>query len=247
MSDNRGADRLATERCLCAANRRVAQNNVNVNVIPLPNLQQLIGEFSMKTEKSRPICTIIFLISTILVLVGCSNDKINKNNNSNSENSTNDRSILEYLPVPAVKIIVNQRHVGFTSSMEEAMELIKNVKLIVNEERIEAMNAMTDDKVSYVSLLIDKKVLEDNKASVDAIVLYVTTYISGYGISINNRIDIVLATEEEAQSVLEDLKAYYFSNSVSDYGFDETVLVVETKTLPLEIKTKQEAMETLTD
>jgi murein DD-endopeptidase MepM/ murein hydrolase activator NlpD len=151
--------------------------------------------------------------------------------------------------VPVVKIVVNEKTFGYSASIDEAEHVVESAVHTLGEEVNESVNTKTDDKITYVSLRVDKKTFEEHQAKPDDIAQYVTTYIPGYGISVNNRVDIVLSSYEEARAVLEGLQAHYAApsedNDVKAVYYEETVELVETKAQPLDIKSPEQAMQAL--
>jgi hypothetical protein len=81
----------------------------------------------------------------------------------------------------------------------------------------------------------------------------VITYVQGYGIRVNDEVDIVLSDREEAEEVLDEFTAYYTNQAAAEgyvvtlVTYEEEVEIVETETLSSEIKNKQEALESLND
>ena len=72
-----------------------------------------------------------------------------------------------------------------------------------------------------------------------------------YGISVNGQTNIILATHEETQAVLDELKAYYThlanadSIDVSSVTYEEDIKIAKTGTSGSEIKNKYDALQTL--
>lgn len=151
--------------------------------------------------------------------------------------------------VPVVKIVVNEKTFGYSASIDEAENVVESAVHTLGEEVNTDVNTKTDDKITYVSLRVDKKTFEEHQATSDDIAQYVTTYVPGYGISVNDNVDIILSSNEEAQAVLEELQAHYAApskdNSVNTVYYEEAVKVVETKAQPLKIKGQEEAMQAL--
>ncbi|MCL1853572.1 MAG: protein kinase [Peptococcaceae bacterium] len=81
----------------------------------------------------------------------------------------------------------------------------------------------------------------------------VITYVQGYGIRVNDEVDIVLSDREEAEEVLDEFTAYYTNQAAAEgyvvtlVTYEEEVEIVETEILSSEIKNKQEALESLND
>ncbi|MCL1791705.1 MAG: protein kinase, partial [Peptococcaceae bacterium] len=81
----------------------------------------------------------------------------------------------------------------------------------------------------------------------------VIAYVQGYGIRVNDEVDIILSDREEAQEVLDEFTAYYTNQAAAEgyvvtlVTYEEEVEIVETETLSSEIKNKQEAMESLNE
>ncbi|MCL1919221.1 MAG: peptidoglycan DD-metalloendopeptidase family protein [Peptococcaceae bacterium] len=155
------------------------------------------------------------------------------------------------LTVSVVKIVVNEKQFGYTASDEDARSIVNSAIHTLGEGKDDTINVMSDDKVTYLRLRVDRKTFEENQASAEDIAQYVKTYIPGYGIRVNEDIAIVLPTQEDAEEVLEDLKERYAArsdtNNVKSVDFLEAVDIVEEKAPPLSMKTREEAKKALTE
>jgi LysM repeat protein len=75
--------------------------------------------------------------------------------------------------------------------------------------------------------------------------------VTGYGISVNNKTEIYLASQEEAQGVLTSLKAHYTNkvaaegNDVTSVDYEEEVIIIVEEVPDSDIMQHQEALQAL--
>ncbi|MCL1790829.1 MAG: peptidoglycan DD-metalloendopeptidase family protein [Peptococcaceae bacterium] len=160
------------------------------------------------------------------------------------------------MTVPVVNIIVSDKQFGYTASLNEAREIFYDALHTLGEEKIDNDSIMTDEKVFFLPQRVDKKTYEENQASVDDIAQYINAYFPGFGIQVDG-IDsgIVVATKEEAEEILTELRKYYetlsddkielVENNVYSVDYEEDVVVVDTQAQPLYIKSKKDALKDL--
>lgn len=147
----------------------------------------------------------------------------------------------------AVRIIVNDKNIGYAPNMNEAKLIVQDV--LSKQGEVVGMIAQTSDSIEYKRVRIDKKEYAISKVSSELLLNSITPYIDGCGLRIGEEIAVVLANEQEIDIVLEKYKEYFTKpsekNVISSSEFVEKFTKEAVKANPNEIISVDRALDIL--
>lgn len=147
----------------------------------------------------------------------------------------------------AVLIAVNGQEIGYAANMSEAEGLIREV--LSKQGEVAGLVAQTSDTIEYDKVRINKERFALETASFEQLNASIQPHIEGYGIQINDQVSVVVATEADADAVLQKYIEHFTKpseeNIVNSTKFEQTVTKVATKASPAAIKNVDQAVETL--
>jgi len=147
----------------------------------------------------------------------------------------------------AVGIIVNGKNIGYAPTMKEAKQIVQDV--LKKQGEVAGAVAQTADTIEYDRVRISKEKFALNTVSSEVLEKSITPYIDGFGLQIGEKMAVVVATEQDLDTVLEKYKEHFTKpsdkNVVNSAEFVESFSKVAAKASPSEVKTVDQALEIL--
>lgn len=147
---------------------------------------------------------------------------------------------------PAVGIIVNDKNVGYAASRSEAKQLVQEV-LTLQGNTVGTM-AQTSDTIEYKYVRL-KNADYPGTVAVETLAKEITSYVNGYGLQINGKVVVVLANEQDIDSLIKKYEDYLTKpseqNKVTSIEIVEPYTKVAAKANPSDVKTIDAALKVL--
>lgn len=144
----------------------------------------------------------------------------------------------------AVGIVVNGNTIGYAANMTEAKSSVQNV--LKQQGEVAGIIAQTDDEIKYKRVRIKDEIYTAQMVSADLLLKSITPYAQGYGLKVGDKVAVVVATEQDIDSLLSKYKEYQSkpsaNNIVTSAEFVETISKVAMKASPSQIKTVDDAL-----
>jgi murein DD-endopeptidase MepM/ murein hydrolase activator NlpD len=130
---------------------------------------------------------------------------------------------------PMVSVAIGGQSVGYVTDEAELGVIVESVKEEISEENSDAVIIIDDQKIALASspttskaaadTPVDKEQLKEQLIALDAVVA------SAYAITIDDKLIANVATEEEAQSVLDTVVANYTGDATVPHEWEENVKI----------------------
>ncbi|UWG99126.1 peptidoglycan DD-metalloendopeptidase family protein [Dehalobacter sp. DCM] len=150
------------------------------------------------------------------------------------------------LTTPAVGIIVNGENVGYAENKSEAKQLVQDV-LALQGNTVGTM-AQTSDTIEYKHVRF-KNADFPGVVSVETLAKAITPYVNGYGLQINGKVVVVLAQEEDVNTLIkkyeDSLTNPSETNKIASVEIVEPYTSVAVQANPSDVKTVDAALELL--